>query len=86
MWLIRLLIRSFFPISCLINIWSPFTKFNAFSQIISASDKVSAIVATQGFYQGKMDDIAYISFSSEKVHIFDSQTEKNLIHALTNKQ
>lgn len=47
-------------------------------------EKMSAIVAVQGFYQGKMDDDAYVSFSPEKIHVFDSQTEKNLIHAPAN--
>jgi len=53
---------------------------------VALSDKVSVIVSIQGFYQGRMEDEAYISFSPEKIHVFDSQTEKNLIHAPSNKQ
>lgn len=53
---------------------------------VNFSNNVSVIVATQGFYQGRMEDDAYISFSPEKIHVFDSQTEKNLIHDLSNIQ
>ncbi|MFX1385363.1 MAG: ABC transporter ATP-binding protein [Promethearchaeota archaeon] len=53
---------------------------------VDLSDKVSIIISAQGFYKGRMDDEAYVSFSTEKIHVFDRQTEKNLIHAPSNKQ
>ncbi|MCK4237618.1 MAG: ABC transporter ATP-binding protein [Candidatus Lokiarchaeota archaeon] len=43
-------------------------------------DKISAMAVTPGFYPGRMGDIAYISFSPDQIHIFDSETEMNLIH------
>ncbi len=44
------------------------------------SDKISGMISTPGFYDAKMGDKAYISFPSEKIHIFDKNTEINLIH------
>jgi multiple sugar transport system ATP-binding protein len=45
-------------------------------------DKISAMAVSPGFYSGNMGDKAYISFLPEKIHAFDSKTEKNLIHTL----
>ena len=41
----------------------------------------SGMVAVSGFYTAKMGDNAYISFPSNKIHIFDKETEMNLIHS-----
>ena len=43
------------------------------------TDGISGMVSTPGFYAAKMGDKAYISFPFEKIHIFDKETEMNLI-------
>ncbi len=43
------------------------------------SDGINGMVAVSGFYPAKMGDNAYISLPSEKIHIFDRETEINLI-------
>ncbi|MFW9819001.1 MAG: ABC transporter ATP-binding protein [Candidatus Thorarchaeota archaeon] len=43
-------------------------------------DGISGMVSSPGFYASKMGDKAYISFPSDKIHIFDRETEMNLIH------
>jgi len=43
-------------------------------------DGNSGMISTPGFYGAKMGDKAYISFPVEKIHIFDKETEMNLIH------
>ncbi|MFX1498469.1 MAG: ABC transporter ATP-binding protein [Promethearchaeota archaeon] len=43
-------------------------------------DGISGMVSTPGFFEAKMGDKAYISFPIEKIHLFDNDTEKNLIH------
>ncbi len=43
-------------------------------------DGVSGMVSVPGFYDAKMGDYSYISFPIEKIHMFDSETELNLIH------
>ncbi|MFW9969395.1 MAG: ABC transporter ATP-binding protein [Candidatus Odinarchaeota archaeon] len=43
-------------------------------------DGLSGMVSTPGFYDSKMGEKAYISFPIEKIHIFDKETEINLIH------
>ncbi|TFG19212.1 MAG: ABC transporter ATP-binding protein [Promethearchaeota archaeon] len=45
-------------------------------------DGLIGMVATPGFYQAKMGDEGYISFPIEKVHIFDSKTENNIVHTM----
>jgi len=47
---------------------------------IEFPDKISAMTVSPGFYPGRMGDKAYISFSPEQIHVFDSETEMNLIH------
>jgi len=42
------------------------------------SDGISGMVSVSGFYPAKMGDTAYISFPSEKIHVFDKETEINL--------
>ncbi|MFX1500806.1 MAG: ABC transporter ATP-binding protein [Promethearchaeota archaeon] len=44
------------------------------------ADGISGMVSASGFYDAKMGDKAYISFSSEKIHIFDKESEINIIH------
>ncbi|MFX1493874.1 MAG: ABC transporter ATP-binding protein [Promethearchaeota archaeon] len=43
-------------------------------------DGISGMVSAPGFYEAKMEDIAYVSFPIEKIHVFDRETEVNLIH------
>jgi multiple sugar transport system ATP-binding protein len=43
-------------------------------------DKIQGMVAVPGFYDAKMGDKGYISFPMEKIHVFDAETEMNLIH------
>jgi multiple sugar transport system ATP-binding protein len=43
-------------------------------------DRIQGIAAIPGFFDAKIDDKAYISFPMEKIHVFDRQTELNLIH------
>jgi multiple sugar transport system ATP-binding protein len=43
-------------------------------------DGIGGIVSTPGFYPSKIGDKAYISFPEEKIHIFDKETEINLVH------
>jgi len=50
------------------------------------ADKIQGMVAVPGFYDAKMDDKGYISFPMEKIHMFDSETELNLIHASDQKE
>jgi multiple sugar transport system ATP-binding protein len=45
-------------------------------------DGLSGIVSAAGFYDAKMGDTCCISFPQEKVHIFDIETEQNLLHPL----
>ncbi|MFW9877866.1 MAG: ABC transporter ATP-binding protein [Candidatus Thorarchaeota archaeon] len=42
-------------------------------------DRISGMLSTPGFYDAKMGDKAYISFPTEKIHIFDKNTEINII-------
>ncbi len=44
------------------------------------SDGISGMVSTPGFYASKMGDKAYLSFPNDKIHIFDRETEMNLMH------
>ena len=43
-------------------------------------DGIQGMAAIPGFYEGKFDDSAYVSFPMEKIHVFDKETEMNLIH------
>ncbi len=43
-------------------------------------DGISGMISAPGFYESKMGDKSYISFPSEKIHIFNKETEINLIH------
>jgi multiple sugar transport system ATP-binding protein len=43
-------------------------------------DGISAMASHKGFYEGKMGDDAYISWDLDLIHVFDSETELNLIH------
>ncbi|MEJ2250580.1 MAG: ABC transporter ATP-binding protein [Candidatus Lokiarchaeota archaeon] len=43
-------------------------------------DKIQGIVSVPGFYDAKIDDKGYVSFPMEKIHVFDGETEENLIH------
>jgi len=43
-------------------------------------DCISCMVSVPGFYGAKMGEKAYISFPPEKIHIFDRETETNIIH------
>jgi multiple sugar transport system ATP-binding protein len=43
-------------------------------------DNIQGMAAIPGFYDAKMDDKAYISFPMDKIHVFDTETELNLIH------
>ena len=42
-------------------------------------DGLSGMISTPGLYDANMGDYSYISFPTEKIHIFDSETEANLI-------
>jgi multiple sugar transport system ATP-binding protein len=44
------------------------------------SDGIGGMVSSTGFYDAKMGDKGCISFPHEKIHVFDSKTEKNLIN------
>jgi ABC-type sugar transport system ATPase subunit len=43
-------------------------------------DGIQGMAAIPGFYEGKFDDAAYVSFPMDKIHVFDKETEMNLIH------
>ncbi|MBY8984940.1 MAG: ABC transporter ATP-binding protein [Candidatus Lokiarchaeota archaeon] len=43
-------------------------------------DGISGMISAPGFYGAKMGDKAFISFPQEKIHLFDGETEINLIH------
>jgi multiple sugar transport system ATP-binding protein len=43
-------------------------------------DGLGGMVSSPGFYEAKMGDNGYISFPHDKIHVFDSKTERNLIH------
>jgi ABC-type sugar transport system ATPase subunit len=43
-------------------------------------DKIQGMVAVPGFYDAKMNDKGYISFPMQKIHVFDKETEVNLVH------
>ncbi|MBA7627813.1 Oligosaccharides import ATP-binding protein MsmX [subsurface metagenome] len=43
-------------------------------------DGINGMVSVPGFYGAKMGDKSYISFPPEKIHIFDRETETNIIH------
>ncbi|MFX0008684.1 MAG: ABC transporter ATP-binding protein [Candidatus Hermodarchaeota archaeon] len=43
-------------------------------------DSIQGMAAVPGFYEGKFDDSAYVSFPMDKIHVFDKETEMNLIH------
>ncbi|MHA1777181.1 MAG: ABC transporter ATP-binding protein [Promethearchaeota archaeon] len=45
-------------------------------------DKTSAMAVANGYYSGKMGEKAYVSFPLEKIHIFDSESELNLLHEI----
>ncbi len=47
---------------------------------IEFPDGINGMVTAPGFYGAKMGDKAYISFPSDKIHIFDKETEINLIY------
>jgi multiple sugar transport system ATP-binding protein len=49
---------------------------------IEFPDGITGMISASGFYDTKMGDKAYISFPSEKIHVFDKNTEINLIHKL----
>ena len=42
-------------------------------------DGINGMVSAPGFYKAKMGDTAYVSFPLDKIHVFDRNTEKNLI-------
>ena len=42
-------------------------------------DGMSGMISVPGFYECRMGDTFYISFPQEKVHVFDSETEINLL-------
>ena len=44
------------------------------------SGKIPAMAISPGFYSAKMGDSAYISFPIEKAHIFDTETNMNIVH------
>lgn len=46
-------------------------------------DGISAKGLSPGQYRGKIGDKAYISFPNELIQVFDSQTEKNLLHKVS---
>ncbi len=43
-------------------------------------DGVGGMVSSPGFYDAKIGDNGYISFPHDKIHVFDSKTERNLIN------
>jgi multiple sugar transport system ATP-binding protein len=43
-------------------------------------DGISGMVSNPGFYASRIGDTAYISFPNNKIHIFDKETEMNVIH------
>ncbi len=43
-------------------------------------DGLSGIASTPGFYSSNIGDKAYISFPEEKIHLFNGDTEKNLLY------
>ncbi|MFX1571541.1 MAG: ABC transporter ATP-binding protein [Promethearchaeota archaeon] len=43
-------------------------------------DGISGMITASGYYGAKIGDKAYISFSSDKIHVFDKETEINLIY------
>ena len=47
---------------------------------IEFPDGISGMITAPGFYGAKMGDKAYISFPSDKIHVFDKESEINLIH------
>ncbi|MHA2002012.1 MAG: ABC transporter ATP-binding protein [Promethearchaeota archaeon] len=48
--------------------------------------EIPAMAIAPGFYDAKIGDIAYISFPLEKIHVFDKETELNLIHEVPVQQ
>ena len=44
--------------------------------------KIPAMAISPGFYSANMGDDAYISFPIEKTHIFDPETNMNLVHEI----
>ncbi|TFG27091.1 MAG: ABC transporter ATP-binding protein [Promethearchaeota archaeon] len=47
---------------------------------IKFPDGITGMVSTPGFYDAEIGDKAYLTFPKEKIHIFDRETEVNLIH------
>jgi multiple sugar transport system ATP-binding protein len=43
-------------------------------------DGISGMASVPGFYPAKMGDKSYVSFPSEKIHVFHKETETNLIY------
>jgi ABC-type sugar transport system ATPase subunit len=43
------------------------------------ADGISGMVSAPGFYNAKMGDFAYVSFPLEKIHIFDKDSQNNLV-------
>jgi len=47
---------------------------------VDFSEHISAKCAAQGFYSSKMGDKAFVSFPTDLIHVFDINTEKNLVN------
>ena len=47
---------------------------------IEFPDGISGMITATGYYGAKIGDKAYISFPSDKIHVFDKETEINLIY------
>jgi multiple sugar transport system ATP-binding protein len=43
------------------------------------NDKTTGMAMTSGFFSGKMGEKGYISFPEERIHVFDGETEINLL-------
>ena len=43
-------------------------------------DGMNGMVSVPGFYECRMGDTFYFSFPQERVHVFDGETEINLIY------
>jgi multiple sugar transport system ATP-binding protein len=46
------------------------------------ADGIGGLASVPGLYDSKMGDKAYISFPSAKIHLFDGETELNIIHEM----
>lgn len=47
-------------------------------------DETSAMASHKGYFEGKMGEDAYVSWDSDLIHVFDTETEMNLIHVKQN--